>query len=208
VAWCRANGVEPRLVDPEFHENVTPGLPGRHQIVNAATAMALIDALRNHSFDISPDAVSDGLQNAVHPGRLELWDCIPPILFDGAHNPAAAQALRDYLDEFVQQPITMIFGAMRDKALNEIAAILFPAADKIVLTPLENPRAATVEELEAAAPSDFAESKLHRAKSVAEACGIAREITDANSLILVTGSLYLVGAGRQILTPLSSKFTV
>ena len=196
LAWCRAVGVDPFLVDPEFHENVTPGLPGRHQIINAATAMALIDALRNHGFDIFPDAVSDGLQNAVHPGRLELWDCIPPILFDGAHNPAAAQALRDYLDEFVQQPITMIFGAMRDKALKEIAAILFPAAREVVLTQLSNSRAATIDQLKEAVPDGFESAKLHEARSVEDAWRIAHEITNPSELILVTGSLYLVGAAR------------
>jgi dihydrofolate synthase / folylpolyglutamate synthase len=178
-------------------ENVCLGLRGRHQITNAATAIALADALREHGFEISRDAITEGLQNAVHPGRLELWDGMPPILLDGAHNPAAARALRDYLDEFVNQPVTMIFGAMRDKALDEIAALLFPAANQIVLTPLDNPRAATVEQLAASAPSDFDHTKLHEAKFVEEAWRIAHEITNPSELILVTGSLYLVGAVQR-----------
>ncbi len=191
------------------YENVCLGLRGRHQITNAATAIALADALRERGFAVSDDAIVSGLENARYSGRLELWGQVtPPILFDGAHNPAAARALRDYLDEFVHQPITMIFGAMRDKALKEMASILFPAAENLILTGLDNPRAATLDELQAAAPPQFDQSKIHRATSVADAWPIARQITNANSVILVTGSLYLVGAAQEILTPFCSKITV
>jgi len=178
----------------ERYKNVCLGMRGRHQIVNAATAIALAEALRESGFTISPDAIVGGLENARHPGRLELWDGKPPLLFDGAHNPASACALRDYLDEFAHQPLTLIFGAMRDKALNELAAILFPVAREVILTQLDNPRAATVEELAAAVPSNFDRARLHDARSVADALRIARQLTGADGLILVTGSLYLVGA--------------
>ena len=191
------------------YENVCLGLRGRHQIANAGTAIALTEALRELGFAIPHEAIVRGLENARHAGRLELWDAaVPPILFDGAHNPAAARALRNYLDEFVDQPITIIFGAMRDKALQEMAALLFPAGEDVILTELDNPRAATIENLQTAVPADFDQSRIHHAKSVVEACRIARSLTGASSLILVTGSLYLVGAAREILTPLSSKFTV
>jgi dihydrofolate synthase/folylpolyglutamate synthase len=170
---------------------------GHHQVVNAATAIALAEALRERGFTISHDAITGGIENARHPGRLELWDGTPPVLFDGAHNPASAQALRDYLEEFVHQPLTMIFGAMREKALNELAAILFPAARAVILTELDNPRAATIEDLKDATPADFDQTKLHQAKSVEESLQIAREITTSDSLILITGSLYLVGEVQQ-----------
>src|SRR5256714_4610310 len=139
------------------YENARLGLRGRHQGTKAATAIALAKALRERRFAISEQAIVSGLENARHPGRLELWEGQPPILFDGAHNPASAQALREYLDEFVPQPITMIFGAMRDKALKEIEAILFPAARQVILTELDNPRAASLEDLHAAAPLNFDE---------------------------------------------------
>jgi dihydrofolate synthase/folylpolyglutamate synthase len=181
----------------ERYENVCLGMRGRHQVVNAATAIALAEALRERGFMISHDAIVGGLENATHPGRLELWDGQPPVLFDGAHNPASAQALRDYLEEFVHQPVTMIFGAMREKALNELAAILFPAAREVILTELDNPRAATVEALAAAVPNTFDRARLHEARSVAEALRLALRITGADGLILVTGSLYLVGAAQE-----------
>ena len=191
------------------YENVCLGLRGRHQIANAETAIALSEALRERGFTIPDEAILRGLGNARHAGRLELWDeVVPPILFDGAHNPAAARALCNYLDEFVNRPITMIFGAMRDKALQEMAALLFPAAENVILTELDNPRAATIDSLQAAAPLHFDQSRIHQARLVADAWRIASQITDAHSMIVVTGSLYLVGAVQEILTPLSSKFTV
>lgn len=178
------------------HAEMCLGLRGRHQITNAATAIAIAEALLEQGFEIPAAAIGRGLENARHAGRLELWEGEPPVLFDGAHNPAAALALREYLDEFVQESITMIFGAMRDKALNEIAAILFPAAERIILTPIDNPRAATLDELEAAVSSGFDRAKLYRAESVEDATRIARDTTDKSGMILVTGSLYLVGAAQ------------
>src|SRR5206468_2053739 len=100
------------------YENVMLSLRGRHQIENALTAIVIAEALAEKGFRISPDEIVRGIETANHPGRLELWDGSPQFLFDGAHNPAAAQALRNYLDEFIREPVTMIFGAMRDKALN------------------------------------------------------------------------------------------
>ena len=181
------------------YENACLGLRGRHQTINAATTVVLAEGLGERGFDLSRHSILSGLRNAKHPGRLEILDGDPPFLFDGAHNPAAARALHDYLDEFVHQPITIIFGAMRDKPLSEIAAILFPAARQVILTELDNPRAATNENLKAAVPCGLDQSSLHEAKSVAEALQIARQVTDPDGLILITGSLYLLGAARETL---------
>lgn len=198
--------VQPRFMGhnlPETYKDISIGLRGRHQIANVATAIAVAEALRERGFSISRDAIIRGVGTARHAGRLELWEGSPAILFDGAHNPAAALALRAYLDEFISQPITMIFGAMRDKALTEMAALLFPKADELIVTKLDNPRAATVEMLMAAAPANFDEAKMHLADSVADALKVAREITSPAGLICVTGSLYLVGAIQQILNAAS-----
>jgi dihydrofolate synthase/folylpolyglutamate synthase len=223
LSRCKAVGVQPRFVesadqgarvievsaggqcvvtfatDRDTYENVALGLRGRHQIPNAATAIALAEALRERDFAISRAAIIDGIASARHPGRLELWGGAPRILLDGAHNPAAARALRDYLDEFVREPLTMIFGAMRDKALNEMAATLFPKADALILTSLDNPRAANLEMLTAVAPETFEMSRMHQASSVIEALRFARQMTSTDGLICITGSLYLVGAAQEIL---------
>lgn len=196
---CREVGVDPRFVDPRSINDATIGLRGRHQRVNAATAFALAEALDGRGFSISSEAVREGLKTANHPGRLELWKTKPPILFDGAHNPASARALRNYLDEFIRQPITMIFGAMRDKRLSEMAGLLFPKANRVILTEIDNPRAASIADLQKAAPLDFNRSKILRAASIADALQIARDTTPPEGLILITGSLYLVGAAQEIL---------
>ncbi|HYR76160.1 MAG TPA: Mur ligase family protein [Pyrinomonadaceae bacterium] len=186
--------------DREVYENITIGLRGRHQAANALTALAMAEGLRERGFAISRQSIIDGIESARHPGRLEMWPGQPRILFDGAHNPAAAAALGAYLDEFVQEPLTMIFGAMRDKALNEMAAMLFPKADELILTSMDNPRAANLETLTAAAPETFKMSRMHQASSVIEALRLARQITSADGLICITGSLYLVGAVQEILS--------
>ena len=180
-------------------ETVRLGLRGRHQVTNAEVAISLAESLRERGFKISHHAIKRGIETAVHPGRLEFWEGPPRILFDGAHNPAAARALRDFLDEFVEQPITMIFGAMRDKALSEMAATLFPRAHAVILTELDNSRAASIDALKAAAPRDFDQANVHKATSIKEALRIAQEITAVDGLICITGSLHLVGSVQEIL---------
>ena len=171
------------------------GLRGRHQIINAAVAVAVVEVLRAKGINIPRAAVVQGLERAEHQGRLELIPGEPPILLDGAHNPAGAQTLRNYLDEFARRPLTLVFGAMRDKKLREIGEILFPVADEVVLTEIENPRTATVELLQDIA-SEFA-SKIVTAKSSREALRLAREKTASAGMICCAGSLYLIGEVRK-----------
>ena len=205
---CETAGVAPRMID--LHETVTvtagcktyrnirPGLRGRHQVTNASVAIALAEALRQEGFHISPAAVITGIENARHPGRLELWSGEPPILFDGAHNPAAARALSNYIAEFVKAPITMIFGAMRDKDLNQMAALLFPCADKLILVQLDNPRAAVLEELTQSVPENIERAGIKLATSVTDALDMAAQQTPGDGVICITGSLYLVGAAQEL----------
>src|SRR5438105_3585757 len=188
----------------QHFEEVLLGLRGRHQVTNAAVAVALAEALRERGFEISADAVKCGIETATHPGRLEFWEGSPPILFDGAHNPAAARVLREYLDEFVTKPITMVFSAMQDKALSKLASILFSAADTLILTELDNPRGASLELLKHAVPRNIDGAKVQSARSVDEAMMLAERVASPTGLICVTGSLYLVGAVQKVLRHQSS----
>jgi len=180
-------------------EEVRLGLRGRHQMTNATVAVSLAEALRERGFEISAAAVKCGIETATHPGRLEFWEGPPSILFDGAHNPAAARVLREYLDEFVTKPITMIFSAMQDKALSKLASTLFNAADTLILTELDNPRGASLESLKHAVPSNIDGAKVQSARSVDEAMLLAERVASPTGLICVTGSLYLVGAVQKVL---------
>lgn len=180
----------------DVYPHVQLGLRGRHQVQNAALALRLAESLRDRGFNIHRDEVIEGLQRATHPGRLEILDATPSVLLDGAHNVAGAKALRAYLDEFVEAPITMVFGAMRDKQLMEMAEVLFPAARGLVLTAPDNPRAADVETLREIAVRFVPADRIQTTSSSVEALRIAFEITPADGLVCVAGSLYLVGEVR------------
>jgi dihydrofolate synthase/folylpolyglutamate synthase len=175
------------------YENVRLGLRGRHQVVNASVVIRLAEALRERGFAVSRADIIRGLESAEHAGRLELRKGRPAMLFDGAHNAASARALTLYLNEFVAAPVTLLFGAMRDKDLTEMTATLFPSAHRLILTQLENPRAATLETLARFVPPHIAPDRITLTSSPAEALRVAREQTPPHGIICVTGSLYLVG---------------
>lgn len=199
---CAAVGVQPSLVaDTNSYKQFQLNLRGAHQIQNASVAIRLAEALRLHDFTISSEQIGLGLANVHHPGRLEL---IPPFLLDGAHNPAGARALRDYLDEFGSHSLTLIFGAMRDKKLDQIAAILFPIVDCLILTPIDNPRAASVETL-APLAQRFCRGRVIQSGSSAEAVRTAIAETPSRGLICVTGSLYLIGETRPLILKLEKE---
>ena len=178
------------------YTNVILGLPGRHQYTNAAVAVAVAETLRKKNFRISSEEISEGLSLAEHKGRLEFFQ---GILFDGAHNAAGAEALKNYLDEFIKQPVTLIFGAMRDKDLTEIAAAIFPKADCLIFTKPDNPRSMDASELMNFLPAGFDAKKVFQTGSVEKALGIGRKKSGDGNLLCVTGSLYLVGEARKIL---------
>lgn len=210
---CAAVGVVPRMVRPgeitgvassghlratfETEQNVYAsvllGLRGRHQTINAAVAVELAEVLRERGFHISREAIICGLETAWHAGRLEMSETRPAILFDGAHNAAGARALRAYLDEFVKVPVTLLFGAMRDKDLEEMAAALFPRAQQLILSPIDNPRTASVESLSEIAARYLNTAPPLHAADAGEALRLAQQKTARDALVCCTGSLYLVG---------------
>ena len=179
------------------YENVCLALRGRHQVENAALAVAVAEMLAENNFPLARRHVVEGLERAEHPGRLELIEGDPPVLLDGAHNPAGARALRAYLGEFARAPVTLVFGAMRDKALAEIAATLFPAASRLVLTRPDNARAAAPGELRDSLPAALDSGKITLAADAGQALRFARDVTPPGGLVCVTGSLYLVGEARK-----------
>ena len=200
---CKETGVTPTLVDDNdshsIGKRVTLALRGRHQVENAAIAIHLAELLRETGFDIPHTAIVCGLETVQHPGRLELIPHRPAFLIDGAHNPAGAESLRRYLDEFAPRPLTLVFGAMRDKQLEQIGEILFPVADLLVLTTVRNPRSATVTMLEPIA-ARYARGQILNSDDSSTALQIALTHTPGEGMICVAGSLYLVGEMRpQIL---------
>jgi dihydrofolate synthase/folylpolyglutamate synthase len=188
---CEETGVQPILAMPPS-EPIRIGLRGRHQLENAAIAIAVAKSL-----SISEKAILSGIETAAHPGRLELISGEPDILLDGAHNPAGAQALYEYLVEYGRHPLTIVFGAMSDKQLDRIGEILFPIADNLILTTIDNPRAASLKTLDTIA-TQFSLGSVTKSETVDAAHRTALRITPAEGLICVTGSLYLIGKWKQI----------
>jgi dihydrofolate synthase/folylpolyglutamate synthase len=182
-----------------MYENVRVKLPGRHQIVNASVAIGLAEVLKSHGFEISNDAIIAGLETCAHPGRLEWRTGARTILLDGAHNVAGAHALREYLDEFVDAPLTIVFGGMRDKELVEIAALLFPLATNINLTEINSPRTATQESLAELVRHEGYPARARIFTNSGDALSAAIEQTPPDGVICVTGSLYLIGEVQTIL---------
>ena len=172
------------------YEKLWLGLRGEHQVDNAAMAIRLAELLQ-----IPHSAIATGITSATHPGRLELIPHKPGFLLDGAHNAAGCESLREYLEEFAPRPLTLVFGAMRDKQLDRMGEILFPVADAIVLTAIDNPRSATLDMLVPIA-SRFTSGTVMQAESSAAALRIAYAQTPPEGLICIAGSLYLIGEVR------------
>jgi dihydrofolate synthase/folylpolyglutamate synthase len=172
-------------------------LRGRHQAENAAAAVEAAELLAEAGFAISREAIIKGLREVKWPGRLELIDERPFILYDGAHNPGGARALRAYLDEFWLGKVTLVFGVMGDKDIDAIASELFGAATTIVLTRLNDRRAADNARMGRAALGSS--SNVIFTESVRQAMSWAQSVTPRDGVICVAGSLYLVGEVKQLM---------
>ena len=172
-------------------------LAGRHQLRNVALAVATAEELAQFGFKVTPKQIEQGIRETHWPGRFQV---LPPsdathqreMVLDVAHNPAGAWALRSALSEnFADRELTFVFAAMRDKPLQELAEILFPLAERVVVTQVANPRAATTRELLQAASRTGAE--ICAEETVPAALARARELSKPDGVIVVTGSIFLVG---------------
>jgi dihydrofolate synthase/folylpolyglutamate synthase len=169
----RFNGLECRLA-------------GEHQVENAVTAMLALNEL-----GVAPDAIAQGLADVRWPGRLEFVAPNPDVLLDGAHNPAGARALARYLQRFYAgQRIWMVYGAMRDKAIEEVAEILFPLAHELIFTAPDSSRAVRPEALAELAGRG-------RCADLDAAMAIIQTEAASDDVVVITGSLFLIGEARR-----------
>jgi dihydrofolate synthase / folylpolyglutamate synthase len=177
-------------------------LVGRHQLRNVALAIAAAEELHAQGFaGITAETIERGIRETRWPGRFQViathaaW---PEIVLDVAHNPAGAWALRSALSErYADRPLLFVFGAMRDKAISEMAEILFPLAERVIATQPENPRSASSEEIRRAAARTGAEIEI--ATDVASALERAKAVAGLDMSVVITGSMYLVGEAMRIL---------
>jgi dihydrofolate synthase/folylpolyglutamate synthase len=162
---------------------VTCPLAGEHQVENARVA-----ALALTELGVSPE----GIAATRWPARLEHVSEQPEILIDGAHNPAGVRALVAYIRRFYvgRRRIWIVYGALRDKAVAEMASMLFPLADRLILTAPANTRAMP--------PEDIPAPGARITYSIAEAIGLLDDAGPEDA-VFITGSLYLAGEARALL---------
>jgi dihydrofolate synthase / folylpolyglutamate synthase len=175
---------------------LVPRLPGTFQIQNSLNALATARYLQKRGYRISDEAIAQGIAGAVWPGRLEKLQSEPDVYLDGAHNPSAARELAAFLAQNLNgRKLWLVFGALRDKAVDEIAGVLFPLAAEVIFTQPSTTRAISVAQL--------AEITSHHAAHFAiisepeVALEDALERAAPQDAIVVAGSLYLVGQLRH-----------
>jgi len=180
---------------------VETALLGRHQLRNVALAIAAAVELGNQGFAITTESIERGIRETQWPGRFQViaaTDVAPEYVFDAAHNPAGAWALRSTLSAcYEDQALIFVFGAMRDKAIGEISEILFPLAERVITTRADNPRSAAPDEIRAAAARTSAE--IEGAPDVAAALDRARTLSGPKGVVVITGSIYIVGEAMRVL---------
>ena len=176
-------------------------LQGRFQIDNLACSLALIELARKSGMTVPETAIRAGLQQVAWEGRLEIVGEEPTVMVDGAHNPAAATVLAEYLAEWKHRRpaarVSLIVGMMRDKHPREFLAPLLPLADRLILTQADLPRAATGSELRLLLGDDAPSAQV--APTPSDALAAAKQSAAASDLICVTGSLMLVGEIKALL---------
>jgi dihydrofolate synthase/folylpolyglutamate synthase len=159
-------------------------LAGEHQVENAITAALALKAL---------GALPQGIAETRWPGRMEQVAPNPDIILDGAHNPAAARAVARYLERFYAgRKLWLIYGAMRDKAVEEVAGILFPLAHELTFTAIKSSRALRPEALAELA------GRGQTAPDIGAALAAVRSQASADDAVMITGSLFLVGEARAL----------
>lgn len=171
-------------------------LLGGHQIINAALAIGMIEALKFHRIDIPARAIKKGIASARWPGRFEIIKPNPTIILDGAQNIASCQALKQALKEnFGNKKVILVLGISQDKDLKGICKELQGISQQIILTQSNNPRAAKPEQLKLFFTS---QKRLYLTTNLKQAMDLALEKARKTDLIMVTGSLFVVGEARKI----------
>lgn len=195
IAAARSGSVEECELSPRGSRFRVRGmdfecpLAGEHQIGNALTAITALRCL-----GVPAAAIQRGMAQTRWPGRLELVSQSPDVILDGAHNPAGARALAAYIDRFYSdRRVWLIYGAMRDKAVAEVAGILFPRAAEVIVTAPRQARAVDPETIRGIADHP----RLRVASNLAAAMELARNASPRDA-VFITGSLFLVAEAKAL----------
>jgi len=178
-------------------------LPGEHQLTNLLVSVRLLEQAEAAGVGVHWAALPEATAATRWPGRLQSIGGKPRLLLDGAHNPAGALVLATHLRS--APPFVLLFGVMSDKGIDAMAEKLFPLAREIVLTRPREGRAAEPDAI--ARRSGHLSSRTHQTANVAIGLELARSLAGADGLVVVAGSLYLVGEVLELIgeAPLSPE---
>ncbi len=201
TGFWEAGSMEYHGLAAELH-CLKPGIAGRYQVGNAVCALAVSELLGGMGFPVGEEALRNGIERAVWPGRMELFGEAPRILLDGAHNPAGGGALAEALGDYSRDGLILVAGVMGDKDAEGIFTPLFPLIDRVF---------AVSPAIERAWPSDHLAAFFlahgipsENAGSVAAGIERAKRVARRGDLILVCGSLFTIGEARALI--LGEKF--
>ncbi len=195
----------------EVNKNTCPRLKikllGEHQQINANVAQGVIKALRGYNINVSADKIQNGLYHTVWPGRCEIISKKPLVILDGAQNVASAKVLKETIRTNFSaasavggsggqyNKLILVLGISNDKDIKGVCAQLHDLADTVILTKANSPRAAEPKVL----AEYFSAKVVKKTDNVKEALSLAKKKAKKEDLILVTGSLFVVGEAREII---------
>jgi len=174
----------------------SPGLLGHHQGKNAAIAIVAAEHLSRIWKNLKKNHILHGVETARWEGRLELFSENPPVLLDGAHNEEGAQALKTYIQESVSMPVILVFALMRDKKIEQLADVLFPLAERVILTRFPYFRAASPEKIQKRTLKY--KDKIVLESDVFKAVRRAVHEAKEQKTVVIAGSLFLVGEVKKL----------
>lgn len=175
-----------------------PGLAGDHQARNAAIALTVLHLLNEIWRPLDKSKIIEGIEKTVWEGRLEKISERPEIYLDGAHNEEGARAVSRFLKTKKASPLILVFSILKDKPIRRMAQVLFPLASQIIITSMPFWRAASLQEIYD--KTHDLNGQIEVIPDCLEAVNLAKKRAGENGLVLITGSLYLVGEIKRRLT--------
>lgn len=174
-------------------------LLGRHQLTNAAVAVAALEILSRRGFKISPEQIKKGLEYFVWPARFQIVSREPVTVLDGAHNADSAKKLKEaikYYLEFNNNRSVLVIGASTDKNIAAMARELAPVFTLVIATRSQNPRAMGEKYI----ADEFSRlgAQVLTAENVDAALQQAKDLAGKDGLICVTGSLFVVAEALKM----------
>ncbi|HBY04364.1 MAG TPA: bifunctional folylpolyglutamate synthase/dihydrofolate synthase [Desulfotomaculum sp.] len=186
------------------YNNLSLNLLGRHQLANAAAAVAAVELLAREGYAINKEAVFQGLSKVKWPARFEIFHTDPPVVLDGAHNYAGAKELRRALkDYFPGRGVILVIGILQDKQRSLVVGELASGASAVIVTRPDSPRAG--DWLYVAEEASRYAGSVYAIEYVKEAVLKSFELAGAGDLICITGSLYMVAGAREVLINLRGR---